>query len=608
MTLHNGIRSIHLDISAYNLVKMKYFANTLFILLSACMFNACTQKNPLSGKMVFNTYVKDRIQGLDPALAHDSYSQQTLMQIYEGLLHFHYLKRPIQLEPQLSEGMPNISVDGLTYEFTLKKNIYFQDSPAFKNGRGREVTAEDFIYSWKRLADAKNKSENFWVFRNKIKGLDQWRDLMTQGKATYASSIEGLHAPDPYHLVIHLLQPDSSFLYLLASSMTVVVPKEAVEYYGADFVNHPVGTGAFILESWSHGSRVILTKNPHYRPIFYPSEGDESDRILGRLNDKNKQLPFLDRIVINEMLEEQPQWLSFLKGDIDNLFVPKDNLAQAVTNNHLSAALAAKDIQLQLAPSIDITYISFNTENKFLKNKKLRQAMSMAYNKKNLIKMFYDGHGTPAHGPIPPGLNGYRKDIKNPNVEFNIVQAQQLLKEAGFENGKGLPTFTFELGAGHSTARQMAEFFQMQMAAIGIKIKLHINTWAQFSDKILKKQADIFDMTWNADYPEAGNFFQLFYSKNISPGPNNSNFKNATYDTLYETASRLPEGSAKTHLYEKMEDLLMDETPWIFNLHRVRVILNQAWLKNYKPSYVILDSMKYYRIDMQERQKLKSKR
>jgi ABC-type transport system substrate-binding protein len=548
------------------------------------------------GENTFHFYVKEDVRSLDPILSSDIYAQQIVSQMYEGLLHFHYLKRPLTLEPLLAEQLPQISADGLVYRFQIKKGIYFHEDPVFK-GKKRELVAEDFIYSWKRLADPKNKSENYWALQDKIKGLDEWRDLMSSNGATYDSPVEGLRAPERYVLEVHLKQKNFQFLYILALGITAVVPREAVEFYGSDFNIHPVGTGPFFLESWLRGSRIQLGKNKEYHLQLYPSEGAVGDVEKDLLVDSGKKLPFIDKIVIDEIAQEQPQWLLFLKGALDILLVPKDYVPVFVKNGKLAPEYEKKRMALQLAPNMDTTYIGFNTENRFLKNKKIRQAMSLAYDASLSLEKFYSGLSIHAHGPIPPQLDGYRAAYKNPYSQLDLKLAKKLLVEAGFPGGRGLPNFTFDIGTTNSTSRQMAEFFQQRMALLGIKIKISINSWPAFNDKVRKKRTELFEMAWNADYPDADNFFQLFYGRNISPGPNGANFQNRKFDDLFEKARDLPPGSERTGIYEKMEEVLADEAPWIFLFHRVRVVGLQAWVKNYKHEAMIMDAMKYYRID-----------
>lgn len=560
------------------------------------IFTSCTRQiDPKDNTFHYST--REAIKTLDPVSSSDLYSNEMVGQMYEGLYHFHFLKRPVELEPQLAEGLPQISADGKTYTFKIKKGVKFQDNKAFPQGQGREMTAHDFVYSWKRLADPRSKSESYWIFQDRIVGLDAWRARVGKGEATYDTPVEGLQAPDNYTLVVKLTKPYYQLLYVLAMPCASVVPREAVDMYGKEFVNHPVGTGPFMLEEWIRGSRLSMVKNPNFREELYPSRGEPSDEANGYLVDAGKRLPFLDRIVVSEISAEQPRWLLFLKGDLDALMLSKDYMSEVLSEGKITQKFADKKVSLDMPVGMDVTYTSFNTENPFLKNKKLRQALSLTFDFETSNAKFYFYLSSRAHGPIPPSVMGYRKEAINPFTQYNIPLAKKLLAEAGYPNGRGLPEFSFEMASSQATARQMAEFFKQQMALIGVKVRLTPNTWPQFMDKIRKKKADIFDMAWNADYPDAENFFQLFYGKNISPGTNNSNFQNKEFDRLYDEASLLPPGPARNQIYAKMENILMDEAPWIFNLHRLRVTAKHHWLKNYKTEMMISDAMKYYRID-----------
>ncbi|MBY0384238.1 hypothetical protein K2X05_03690 [bacterium] len=565
----------------------------VILFLTTCI--SCTKKFDASDN-TFYTYTRENVYTLDPIHAHDLFSHQMSAQVYEGLYHFHYLKRPLEVEPLLAKTLPTISADGKTYTIKLKENIYFHASPAF-NGP-RLFVAEDFIYSLRRLADPKNRSESFWVLENKIVGLDEWRKKITQGTADYYTPISGLKALDPHTLQIQLNQPNYQFLQTLTMAATFVVAREAVEYYGSEFGSHAVGTGAFQLDSWLRGSQLRFSKNPSYNTISSPSGNA----------DEGKTLPFVDRLVVYEIPEAQPQFLLFLKGDIDILQPHKDYQSEFIKNAKLNDTAKKKGFVLELPPSVDVVYVGFNTENPFLKNKKIRQAFSLVFDRNISIDKFYNFLAIPSHGPIPPGLDGYDANRKSMYTDYNLELAKKHLAEAGFPHGEGLPEFNYELNSTNTVARQQAEFLKNQLALLGVKIRLNANTWPQFNDKLKKKKADIFEQAWNADYADPENFFQLFYSKNISPGPNFSNFKNKTFDTLYEKSKNLPPSLARTSLYIEMEKFLMEECPWIFHVHRLRPLIKQPWLKNYQFEIMIADTMKYYKVDAPLRAQLKEQR
>lgn len=567
-----------------------------------CVFWGCTKKQTDNDKILF-LHSREAIRSLDPVLAQDVYSQRAVLQIYENLLHFHYLKRPLELEPQLAEAMPTISSDGKVITFKIKKGVRFQDDIAFPGGKGREITAEDFIYSWKRLADPANKSESYWIFRDKIEGYDEWREKIAQGQANYSTPISGLQAVDAHTLKITLKAPNYQILFQFASAAAVVVAREVVQHYGAEFSSHPVGTGAYILKEWTRNSKLTLARNPTYRKVAYPSEGEPVDNGTGLLASAGQRLPLVSNIVIYEISEEQPQWLLFQKRELDLWQVTKDYVPQFLENGELKAHYKAKNVELSLPVSEDVTYVGMNMENPFLKEKKVRQAIAYAYDQELVLKKFFNSLVTSAHGPIPPLLDGYRKDLKNPYKKTDIEKAKALLAEAGYPEGKGLPVFKFEMAATHTTARQMAEYFKEQVAQIGIRVQLQPNTWPQFNEKIKNKKADVFEMAWNGDYPDAENFLQLFYSKNVSPGPNSANYSNPEFDALFEKALKLSPGAERTALYQKMEEMIVDDVPWIFNFHRRFVYVRQPWLKNHKHNQMVIDTYKYFDVDQDLKKK-----
>jgi oligopeptide transport system substrate-binding protein len=543
-----------------------------------------------------------KIKGLDPIYADDQYSGDEVGKLYEGLLQFSYLKRPYVLEPALAAAMPEASADGKVYTFKLKQGVLFQDDPCFKEtqGKGRELTAEDFVFSFKRLADPKNSSPGWWVFENRIKGLDAWRDAASKaGAADYAAPVEGLKALDRYTLRLELNQAAHVFLYTLAMTFTKAVPKEAVEAYGKEFINHPVGTGPFRLESFNGSSRIVYVRNPTYRKEYYPSEGEAGDKEAGLLADAGKPLPLADKVIVEVHVESQPLWLQFMAGNIDRIVIPKDNYSQAVTaGKELNPELSAKGIRLQKTPLLDITHETFNMADPiFGKNKLLRQAISMAMDHGPFIELFYNGRALPAQGPIPPGLLGYDPNLKNPYRQFNLTKAKELLAKAGYPYGKGLPPIEYVTIA-DSTHRQMNEYFTKSLAALGVQLKINSYSWPEFQASVKNRRGQMWGYAWGADYPDAENFLQLFYSKNASPGPNDSNYSNPEFDAMYEKSLLTRNPKEREALYKKMVALVVEDAPWIWGVHRIAFNMLQPWFRNYKYNEMGHDSAKYYGIDV----------
>ena len=580
--------------------------NILLPLLSSLLLiiSSCAKKQDANEK-VLNLVSITEIKGYDPIMANDLYSGREISKIYEGLLNYHWLKIPYELQPNLAEAMPVASADGLTYTFKIVKGVKFQDDAAFPGGKGREVEAADFVYSIKRLADSKNQAEGWWVLDGKLKGLNEWRDKNAKLPATnYDEEVEGLKAVDKYTLQFKLVKRFPQFLYALAMPYTYVVAKEVVAKYNKEFINHPVGTGPFFLPKFDQGKKITYFKSPTFRDKFYPT--DSSPELKDLLTDAGKKLPLVDKIVVNVIIESQPGWLKFNKGEIDTYSIPKDNFATAVKDNKLSADLVAKGLELKITPMLDLTYTAFNYDNKLFANTKLRKAMYMAFDEGKSNELFYNNTAFPAQGVIPPGIAGNVKDYKNPFKGPNVEGAKKMLAEAGYPNGKGLPEITYDI-ADSTTSRQMAEFFQKQMEQIGIKIKIQASPWPEFLAKQKKRSLQMFGAAWGADYPDAENFLQLLYGPNASPGANSSNYNNPQFNKDFEAAVSMPDSPERTARYEKLNKFLAEEAVIMFNNHRQSYSLTQGWLRNYHYSDLNLDYAQYLGIDTVKKAELLKK-
>jgi oligopeptide transport system substrate-binding protein len=409
------------------------------LFLTFCFAVSCTQEKQ-NDKNTVVSLLDGNIPHLDPIHSTNRYSSTINGAIFEGLYHYHYLKDPMSVEPALAESLPKITNGGRTYTIKIKKGVFFQDDPAFPDNRGRELEANDFVYSWKRLADPQNKAMGWWIFDGKIEGLNSWRNGVRKGQAQYDSPVSGLKALDSHTLQITLTQPSYQFLHLLCVPATSVVAHEVVEKYKKDIGNHPVGTGPFRLKKWVRNSEVVLEKNPKYREAFFPSDGAPANRPDLKKH-AGASLPMADEVVVRIITEKQPEWLAFLKGELDHGIIPKDNNAQVIENGQLKAPMKAKGLSLHDLHKMDFTYIAFNMEDPVLgKHPKLRQAMAMALDRTLILEKFYNNRGLLAQGPIPPGIAGYNKDFQSPLV-YNVKRAQELMKEAGFPNGEGLSCF-----------------------------------------------------------------------------------------------------------------------------------------------------------------------
>ena len=571
---------------------------SLNLLIVLGLTTSCTKKKNYSEK-VLEVVVTAKVKGFDPVVAGDTYSSNEIARVYEGLLEYHYLKRPYELQPNLAEAMPEVSEDGLTYTFKIKKGVLFHDNKCFPQGKGRELKANDFVYAIKRMADLENISEGWWLLDGKLVGLNEWRDKYNGKKANYADEVEGIKALDDYTLQFKLTQKYPQFLYSLAMVYTYAVPKEAVDFYGPEFLNNPVGTGAFMTKTYAQTNIIEYVKNPTYRDVRYPSEGSPGDKEKGLLAKARAKLPLVDKIKVNIITEATTGFLKFKSGELDYSKIPKDDFNQTITPDQgLSDTFKAMGIDLEISPDLDTTFIAFNHEDKLFKdNVKLKQAMSLAYDHQKANELFYNSTGILAQTIIPPGIGGYDKDYVNPYAKHDVEKAKKLLAEAGYPNGKGLPTIKYETTS-TTVSRQMAEFFAKNMSDIGIKIEVSTNTWPQLTQKIKKKQAQMYGMAWLGDYPDGENFLQLLYGPNAAPGPNGSNYNNAEFNSAFENAKNMQPGPERAAIYKKLAQKLAEQVPLLVGVHRTSYVLKHSWLKNYKFSSFEHGNAKYYDIDL----------
>ncbi len=567
-----------------------------------------SESNGDPNEMVLRHVLGAKISSLDPGNINDTTSSTVASQIFECLYQYHFLKRPYELIPQLADSMPEISDGGLTYIIKIKKGVYFTDDKCFKNGKGRELKAEDFVFSLKRIANFRYVSKNWWFLDNKIVGLNEFREYTKTCKkesdVDYSHPVEGLQATDDYTLVIRLKKPWPQVVYVLAYSGMAAVAKEAVDYYGTDIINHPVGTGAFMLKQWRRGSYVELVRNPNFRVELYPSEGEPNDAGAGYLDDAGKRLPFADRIIWTTIEESQPAWLLFMQGRVDASGVPKDNYTEAFNENReLTPKMKQLKMQMETFPDPSTYWIGFNMEDPVLgKNKPLRMAISWAIDRERYIELFSNGRNVVADGFVPPVIAAYDPKIKEKDyARYDPNEAIGLIKEAEKINGGKLPVLKLAMPGTDSVTVQYGQFFRRQFDAVGLNVEMEYMDWPTYLEKVATKSAQMFSSGWIADYPDAENFLQLFNSKNISPGANNFNYVNPEFDKLYERFAVMSDSPERTELYRQAERMVLDDYPAAFLVHDVAYVLYHHWYKNYKPHAFAYNLSKYRRIDLAER-------
>ncbi|MEI6082923.1 MAG: ABC transporter substrate-binding protein [Verrucomicrobiota bacterium] len=542
-------------------------------------------------------------KGFDPVDANDVESADQVGRVYEGLLEYSYLDRPYHVIPRLAAAMPEVAADGLTYTFKLKPGVRFPDDKCFPGGKGREVTADDFVYSWKRVLNPRLQSAGDWLFVNHVLGAEDWVKKWADAKAAvdYSDPIPGFQALDKYTLQIKLHRPYPQLLWVLTMQYTFVLPREAVDFYGAEFRNHPVGTGPFRLKAWRRNYRIEFERNPTFSGQTYPDTGDANDRAAGLLADAGKPLPLVDRIVEYDIREYYTTWQMFLGGQLFSAGINKDYFEKVIDPQlELTDTLKQRGIRLLKAPLLDIYYLGFNMLDPVVgKNKKLRQAFATAVNVPRYVEVITNNRHTPATSPIPPGIAGH---VAKPYpYQFNLARAKQLLAEAGYPGGKDDQGRQLRLtmimpGAGSTDVRQAADFYTEQLRAIGVDLVVQQLAGSEYLRREHEGETQIFWAVWVIDYPDAQNLLQLFYGPNKCPGVNATNYQNPAFDKLYDQIVSMPDSPERTALYEKMADIVVDDCVWALMTYPLSYGLFQPWFQNYKQHAFPYANWKYYKV------------
>ena len=576
---------------------MKAMAYSLGGLILSLLFLSCQkQENTKSFLNTLQIPLREQIETLDPANSYDTVSASVVYQAYEQLYEYHYLKRPYSLRPLLAKDFPKIDQKGTQYTIQIKKGILYHDDPAFK-GRARYLKAIDFIHQIKRIALVKTRSKGWFLFKNAIKGLDQFRQKAKSYQDILNRDVEGLKAIGDDTLVIKLKKPYPQLRYVLAMSFSSPMPYEAIDYYQNDLRERLVGTGPFKLVKWNRGLNLRMEKNQKYHHGVYPSEGDSLAKGHGLLKDAGKQIPFIDKINFKIIKEDQTQWLNFLNEKIDFLAIPKDNFNTAITpEGKLSPELKGKDIVLEIMPTLVYWWLAFNMGDPILgKNLKLRQAMAHAINIKRYIQLFTNNVGQKANSIFIPGVAGY--DLNSQvNFKFDLKKARLLMRQAGYPAGKGLPRFSFDLHGASTISRQKGEYIKSSLEKIGIKINVTLNTFPGFLKKLHEGKLQIWFGGWSLDYPDAENITQLLHSSNHPPGPNTSFYDNKQVDKLIEKLKALPDGPQKFSIMKEIEQNIFKDLPWILLYYKRDYLLSQGYLKNFRKSDLIYNYPKYLKI------------
>lgn len=587
---------------------------------------------------------------------------------------------------QVSADTPAEQIAESVFELKIEPGIKYQPHPAFaKNDEGRyrylslneselngirrpydfefmgtrELIAEDYAYAIKRLATPRIKSPSFGFLSEKIVGLaaygkkiKSFNERLKEGKSAKemgpfghlpwldfrAHELPGVEVVDRHTLKIRVVGKYPQFKYWLAMTFFAPVPWEVDAFYAQPGMSRrnlnadtwPVGTGPFMLTEYIPNARMELQRNPNYRGVPYPCEGEEGDREKGLLNDCGKKTPFLDKVV--SVIEKEGTSVStkFIQGyyDIPQLERGEPGIGYQVSiqdGTGQAKELMARKIQLPSTIQVGFWHFGFNwldpvvglgkTPEDKVRNKKLRQALAIAFDFEEYVSIFEDNRAKVNHSVVVPGLFGNNMSKPNPVIydiaadgqykRKSIETAKKLLAEAGYPDGRDAKTGkplvlnydTQGVGPGY---KARLDWVAKQFAKLNIQIEIRNTDYNRFQDKMRKGAAQFFFWGWLADYPDPENFLFLLYGPNSKAkfdGENSSNFMHSEYDQLFDRMKDLDDTPERAAIIGRMINIMQEELPMLYGWSEEFGGAYHQWVGNGKPSNIVRDNIPYLKID-----------
>ncbi len=570
-----------------------------------------------SDRKVFYTSLDENPATLDPQRISDVDSQYVGSNIHDTPYEFHYLKRPLELQPSMARAMPETgwkTVGGRRVyfmRFSLKRGLRFDDDPCFADGRGREITVDDLILAIRRAADDSIEPFGKTFLMDRLIGFREFHENFDEAPQ---AAIAGVARIDDDTLELLYDAPYPQAIYFLAHVTSSPVPAECLAYYNGEdgrpaYDRAAVASGPYRIAEWRDHHELILERNPNYRDDDrYPETGVEGDRAAGLLDRAGQKLPMLDTVRVLIIKRGPPKWELFGQGYLDLYRNRLDLQERLMQSPDRAAAFERKNVTKAVEVELSSFGWSFNMLDPVIgSNLKLRQALSLAVDREEMIRLFLPGRATIAHGPIPPGIAGHDPEYTSPWSRYDPGRAKELLAEAGYPGGvdpatgRALELQLFDRAAQGRAA--IYRFYIDQFADIGVKLTVDQMDFPTLIQKMHAKNFQIIHWGWGADYPDPENFLQLFYGPNAKSTYNSSSYRNAEYDALYEQMARMNDGPERSALIRRMYDILNADLPKTFFFHRQSHYFTQAWAAPVKPSPLDYREMKYWDVDIEERER-----
>ncbi|MEW6773298.1 MAG: ABC transporter substrate-binding protein [Bacteroidota bacterium] len=510
----------------------------------------------------------ENFKSLFPISVGEINSYHISLQVYEGLVKFN--TSDLTIQPCIAYKW-EASEDLKTYTFHLRKGVKFHDDPCFPEGKGREVTANDFKFCFEKLCTPSPDNQQFQVtFKNRVLGANE----LFEGKS---KELTGVKVLNDSTLVIELVQPDPVFVQLLSMPGCFVYPKEAYEKYGQDMRIKCVGTGPFYVETLKEGEIILMKKNPNY---------------WGK-DEHGNQLPYLDGVKWTFIKEKKSEILEFKRGNLDLIYRIPVEIFPDIMGKLEEAKKRKFEFAVESSPFLSTFYMGFNMQtNPVLKKKEVRLAFNYAIDRDKIANFTIQGEGTAAKYGMVPYYETFEKegyDYKNVGgFTYNPQLAKDLLAKAGYPNGKGFPEITLHINSGGGDRNILVADVVKKMLEenLNIKINIQVTTFPEHIENTASGKADFFRYAWIADYPDPESFLILFYGKNTPTSlqeksyVNMFRYVNPKFDSLFEVSKRISDSKERMRVLSLAEKEVMLDPPFIPIFYDDNFLLEQNNVKN----------------------------
>jgi peptide/nickel transport system substrate-binding protein len=519
---------------------------------------------------IINVNETEKFRTLFPHNINDIISSNIAFQVFEGLVKFNP-KNITEVVPCIAESW-TVDATGTVYTFKLKSGVKFHDDACFPEGKGRELTANDVKFSFELLCTQSKYNTTFnGSFKDRVKGANEYYTNSANGKPN--SGLEGLKIVDDHTVEITLTQPSSSFLYVLASPSAFIIAKEGYEKYGNLL---KFGTGPFVAANADpKGDKVILVKNKNYHGV----------------DSLGNKLPFIDSVIVTFIPSKSRELDAFKNGDLDVVFgLPSESVKEIVSQQIEDFQNKPPKFIIDRTAELGTQYYEFNTTMPPFNNPKVRRAFNFAINKETIVENVLRGEAfSPGnYGICSQSLSGY--DVtKLRGYKFNPDSAKQLLKEAGYPDGKGFPVVKIMLNSGGNKNSKVVEEIKKQlMEVLNVTVDFDIVPFAQkLDDAQHARSANMYRAGWTADFPSPENFLFILYGKNVpdslsQPSVYNiPRYKNAEYDKYFELGRTAKTKDESYAAFLMAEQIMINDAPIMVLWYTENMKLAHGYLKNF---------------------------